>query len=130
VHPVINTNSVFRMNMSSANTYSSIVDTLVNNADWFFPGGECTLCLVVTEISLCGRKMFTRIMPYRNSDEMRNQFLFLFYFSALPSYMHINIHPSSILLSPLCFLIYVCLQVREGFSRTTKSSRSIKYCHV
>ncbi|XP_021935652.1 rho GTPase-activating protein 44-like isoform X2 [Zootermopsis nevadensis] len=26
------------MNMSSANTYSSIVDSLVNNADWFFPG--------------------------------------------------------------------------------------------
>jgi hypothetical protein len=46
VHPVTDTNSAFRMNMSSANTYSSIVDNLVNNADWFFPGGKCKLCLV------------------------------------------------------------------------------------
>jgi hypothetical protein len=37
--------------MSSANAYSCIVDSLVNNADWFFPGGKCEL-YVVTEIRL------------------------------------------------------------------------------
>lgn len=30
--------STMGMNMSSANAYSCIVDSLVNNADWFFPG--------------------------------------------------------------------------------------------
>ena len=43
---------VRRMNMSSANLYSSIVDSLVNNAEWFFPGGKCELH-VVTEVRLC-----------------------------------------------------------------------------
>lgn len=42
----------YRMNMSSANAYSSIVDSLVNNAEWFFPGGKCELH-VVTEVRLC-----------------------------------------------------------------------------
>lgn len=37
--------------MSSANVYSSIVDSLVNNAEWFFPGGKCELH-VVTEVRL------------------------------------------------------------------------------
>ena len=41
-----------RMNMSSANAYSSIVDSLVNHAEWFFPGGKCELH-VVTEVRLC-----------------------------------------------------------------------------
>jgi hypothetical protein len=68
VHPVINTNFAFRLNMSAANTYSSIVDSLVNNADWFFPGGECKLCLAVTEIRLYGRKRFIKIISYRNCD--------------------------------------------------------------
>jgi hypothetical protein len=33
--------------MSSASVYSSIVDSLVNHADWFFPGGKCELCVMI-----------------------------------------------------------------------------------
>jgi hypothetical protein len=49
---VTDSHSAFRMNMSSANTYSSIVDSLVNNADWFFPGGKCKLFYILVEIKI------------------------------------------------------------------------------
>jgi hypothetical protein len=49
VQSVTDVYPAYRMNMSSANAYSSIVDSLVNNAEWFFPGGKCELN-VVTEV--------------------------------------------------------------------------------
>lgn len=98
--------------MSSANTYSSIVDSLVNNAELFFPGGECKLCLVVTEIRLCGIKRFTRIITYRNSGEMRNQFLFLFLLPPLQAHVCTHMSGHLQLFSPFSVSLFVCVQVR------------------
>jgi len=39
--------------MSAANLYSSIVDSLVNHVEWFFPGGKCELHFM-TEVRLQG----------------------------------------------------------------------------
>jgi hypothetical protein len=62
--------------MSSANMYSSIVDNLVNHADWFFPGGKYKLYCAVTGSRLCERGALTRAGGCRNSYEMRNQVVF------------------------------------------------------